>query len=215
MVEKVDTTIKGLSIGYDLKTDMPREEESLMITSDYNFVNVDFFLEYKVSDPIKALYASEDPVMILKNMAQGCIRSVIGSYDVDSVITTGKSEIQSKIKTMLMDQLDSQDVGIQLVNITIQDAEPPTEAVKEAFQAAGITGISFMPVKNRSGEKNFEGVFQLRIQNTLEEGLVDSPRNLRSIAICEKCGRRKSQDNKPGNSRNSKINRKRCKYQYS
>ena len=135
MVKKVDTTIKGLSIGYDLKTDMSKEEESLMITSDYNFVNVDFFLEYKVSDPIKALYASEDPTMILKNMAQGCIRSVIGSYDVDSVITTGKSEIQSKIKTMLMEQLETQDIGIQLVNITIQDAEPPTDAVKEAFKA--------------------------------------------------------------------------------
>ena len=75
-----------------------------MITSDYNFVNVDFFLEYKVSDPIKALYASENPVLILKNMAQGCIRSVIGSYDVDSVITTGKSEIQSKIREELMAQ---------------------------------------------------------------------------------------------------------------
>ena len=134
-VKKVDTTIKGLSIGYDLNTDMSKEEESLMITSDYNFVNVDFFLEYKVSDPIKALYASENPVMILKNMAQGCIRSVIGSYDVDSVITTGKSEIQSKIKTMLMEQLETQDIGIQLVNISIQDAEPPTDAVKEAFKA--------------------------------------------------------------------------------
>ena len=134
-VKKVDTTIKGLSIGYDLKTNMSKEDESLMITSDYNFVNVDFFLEYKVSDPIKALYASENPVTILKNMAQGCIRSVIGSYDVDSVITTGKSEIQSKIKTMLMEQLENQDIGIQLVNISIQDAEPPTDAVKEAFKA--------------------------------------------------------------------------------
>ena len=134
-VTKVDTTIKGLSIGYDMDTNMSKEEESLMITSDYNFVNVDFFLEYKVSDPIKALYASENPVLILKNMAQGCIRSVIGSYDVDSVITTGKGEIQSKIKEELMAQLEIQDIGIQLVNISIQDAEPPTAAVVEAFKA--------------------------------------------------------------------------------
>ena len=68
-------------------------------------------------------------------MAQGCIRSVIGSYDVDSVITTGKSEIQSKIKEELMAQLEEQDIGIQLVSISIQDAEPPTEAVVEAFKA--------------------------------------------------------------------------------
>lgn len=134
-VTKVDTTIKGLAIGYDLNTNMSIENESLMITSDYNFVNVDFFLEYKVSDPIKALYASENPVMILKNMAQGCIRSVIGSYDVDSVITTGKGEIQSKIKEELMAQLELRDIGIQLVNLSIQDAEPPTAAVIEAFKA--------------------------------------------------------------------------------
>ena len=134
-VTKVDTTIKGLAIGYDMDSNMSKEEESLMITSDYNFVNVDFFLEYKVSDPIKALYASENPVLILKNMAQGCIRSVIGSYDVDSVITTGKGEIQSKIKEELMAQLDKQDIGIQLVNLSIQDAEPPTTEVVEAFKA--------------------------------------------------------------------------------
>ena len=134
-VKKVETTIKGLAIGYDIKSNESIEDESLMITSDYNFVNVDFFLEYKVSDPIKALYASEAPILILKNMAQGCIRSVIGSYDVDSVITTGKSEIQSKIKEELMAQLEEQDIGIQLVSISIQDAEPPTEAVVEAFKA--------------------------------------------------------------------------------
>ena len=134
-VKKVDTTIKGLSIGYDMESNKSKEEESLMITSDYNFVNVDFFLEYKVSDPIKALYASENPVLILKNMAQGCIRSVIGSYDVDSVITTGKGEIQSKIREELMVQLELQDIGIQLVNISIQDAEPPTAEVVEAFKA--------------------------------------------------------------------------------
>ena len=134
-VNKVDTTIKGLSIGYDVNTGRSIEDESLMITSDYNFVNVDFFLEYKVSDPIKALYASENPVLILKNMAQGCIRSVIGSYDVDSVITTGKSEIQSKIREVLMAQLEEKDMGIQLVNLSIQDAEPPTAEVIEAFKA--------------------------------------------------------------------------------
>ncbi len=134
-VTKVDTTIKGLAIGYDAGSNISLEEESLMITSDYNFVNVDFFLEYKVSDPIKALYASGNPVVILKNMAQGCIRSVIGSYDVDSVITTGKSEIQSKIREELMERLEKQDIGIQLVNLSIQDAEPPTVEVIEAFKA--------------------------------------------------------------------------------
>lgn len=132
-VEKVDTTIKGFPIGYVLETNAPVEDESLMITSDFNFVNVDFYVEYKVIDPIKALYSSHDPVEILKNVAQSSIRSEIGAFTVDSVITTGKNEIQSNIREKINRRLEEQDIGIQLINITIQDAEPPTSDVKEAF----------------------------------------------------------------------------------
>lgn len=133
-VEKVNTTIKGIRIGYD-NNDNSIDEESVMITSDYNFVNVDFYLEYRFSDPIKAVYASDKPEVILKNIAQSCIRRVIGQYDVDSVLTTGKAEIQSIIKEEIIGELEKNDIGVTLVNITIQDSEPPTAEVMEAFKA--------------------------------------------------------------------------------
>lgn len=132
-VKKVDTTIHGLRIGYDENGEF-LESESLMITSDYNFVNVDFYVEAKVSDPVTFLYCSTDPYEILKNIAQGCIRSTVGTYDVDGVITTSKNEIQSKIKEMIIAKLESVDIGLSLVNITIQDSEPPTAEVIQAFK---------------------------------------------------------------------------------
>lgn len=134
-VQKVDTTIQGFSLGYDMETNETIEEESLMITNDYNFVNVDFFVEYQVTDPIKMLYASSDPVEILRNIAQSCIRTEIGNSKVDDVLTTGKSQIQSNIKDMIIRQLENYDLGLTLINITIQDAEPPTTEVMEAFKA--------------------------------------------------------------------------------
>lgn len=134
-VRKVNTTIQGFSIGYSSDTNDTEETDSLMITSDYNFVNVDFFVEYRFSDPVKAVFASKDPVEILRNISQSCIRTVIGSYPVDEVLTTGKNEIQSAIREMIMKRLEEQDIGIQLVNITIQDSEPPTVEVMEAFKA--------------------------------------------------------------------------------
>lgn len=134
-VKKVNTTIQGFSIGYDQATNTSNEDESLMITSDYNFVNVDFFVEYRFSDPVKAVFASQEPANILKNISMSCIRTVIGSYPVDDVLTTGKNEIQAAIKEMILQRLETQDIGIQLVNITIQDSEPPTAEVMEAFKA--------------------------------------------------------------------------------
>ncbi len=134
-VRKVDMTIKSFAIGYDIATNESIPDESLMITADYNFVNVDFFVEYRVTDPVKAIYASREPVEILKALSQSYIRDTIGMYPVDDVITTGKSQIQSEIKDKISARLDEEDLGLQLVNITIQDAEPPTAEVLDAFKA--------------------------------------------------------------------------------
>lgn len=134
-VTKVNTTIRGLSIGYrDDNMDGLNDQDALMITSDYNFIYVDFYAEYRVTDPVKALYASQNPELVLQNIAQNCIRTTIGSYSVDSVLTTGKNEIQSNIKQMILDKLETYDIGITLVNITIQDATPPTAEVENAFK---------------------------------------------------------------------------------
>lgn len=134
-VRKVNTTIQGFSIGYDMNTNENILDESVMITSDYNFINVDFFAEYRIVDPVQYLYASQEPEVILKNIAQSSIRTVVGSYDVDDVLTTGKSEIQTKIKEMIAEKLEAQDIGLQLVNITMQDSEPPTAEIVQAFKA--------------------------------------------------------------------------------
>lgn len=130
-VQKVNTTIQGMPIGYNSEDD---GDSAMMITGDYNFIHVDFYMEYRISEPVKAVYASEDPVLILNNIAQNCIRTTVGSYTVDSVLTTGKNEIQANIKEMILDKLEAYDIGIQLVNITIQDAEPPTDEVSSAFK---------------------------------------------------------------------------------
>lgn len=136
-VTKVNTTINGLTMGYRITEygEETVESESLMITKDYNFVNIDFYIEYRTVDPVKYLYASQDPVSILRNVSQSWIRDTIGSYDVDAVLTTGKSEIQALIKERIIAELESMDIGIQVVNITIQDAEPPTDEVIVAFKA--------------------------------------------------------------------------------
>ena len=131
----VSKATHGLTIGYDQRSGASIASESVMITVDYNFVNVDFYVEYRVTDPVKFLYRSEDPVGILKMLCQSYIRDTIGLYKVDDVITTGKSEIQAAIKDKILSRLEQEDLGLALVSITIQDAEPPTTEVQEAFKA--------------------------------------------------------------------------------
>ena len=133
-VRMVSKEITGMPIGYVVETKESIDEESVMITKDFNFVNTDFYLEYMVSDPVKYLYASSEPEATLKMLAQSYIRDTVGIYNVDDVITTGKAAIQSEIKEKLTNRMIEEDIGLSVVNITIQDAFPPTTEVMNAFK---------------------------------------------------------------------------------
>ncbi len=110
------------------------EEDSIMITGDMNVVNIDFFLEFKISNPATYLFSSEDPNEVLKNLMMSSVRSVVGTKNIDDVLTTGKYEIQNEVQEMLMEKLDENDIGIQIIDVKVNDSEPPTEEVAKAFR---------------------------------------------------------------------------------
>ena len=136
-VYTVSMAAKGLEIGYKQENAglwIGVNSESEMITADYNFVNVDFFLEYRVTNPERYIYASSEPEAIFRNMALSYIRDTIGLHYVDEVITTGRNEIQAEIFDKFSERLEQDNIGLQLLKITIQDSEPPTETVRNAFK---------------------------------------------------------------------------------
>ena len=137
-VQKVDVNVyQKIELGYSSGSNgyATNENESTMITGDYNIVNVDFFVEYKISDPVQYLYSSNDPELILRNLIQSQARNVVGSSTVDAVLTDGKENIQMQVKDLVTDILAEYDIGLSLVDVKIQDAEPPTMEVIEAFKA--------------------------------------------------------------------------------
>ena len=133
-IEKVNMSTQELTIGYDRNTNASIENESLMITNDFNFVNVDFNIVWEVTDAVAYTYAAEDPELILKTLAMSYIRDTIGSHSIDEVLTTGKAQIQSEIKDKLIERLATENIGIAIRTVTIQDAEPPTQEVIQAFK---------------------------------------------------------------------------------
>ena len=133
---KVSTNVyQKIELGYTSGSSDFNNSESTMITGDYNIVNVDFFVEYKISDPVRYLYSSNNPELILRNLIQSQVRNVVGSSTVDAVLTDGKENIQRQVKELVMQILQEYDIGLTLVDVKIQDAEPPTQEVIEAFKA--------------------------------------------------------------------------------
>ena len=138
-VRKVDVNVyQKIELGYNTEDGgnyAVNTRESTMITGDYNIVNVDFFVEYKISDPVQYLYSSNDPELILRNLIQSQVRNVVGSSTVDAVLTDGKENIQMQVKELVTQILQEYNIGLTLVDVKIQDSEPPTQDVIEAFKA--------------------------------------------------------------------------------
>ena len=136
-VKKVDVNVyQKIELGYSGDPyGYVNTSESAMITGDYNIVNVDFFVEYKISDPVQYLYSSNKPELILRNLIQSQVRNVVGSTSVDAVLTDGKENVQMQVKDLVTQILEEYDIGLTLVDVRIQDAEPPTQDVNEAFKA--------------------------------------------------------------------------------
>lgn len=137
-VRKVDITTHGTGVGYTISTEgqnIADPGNGIMITSDLNLLDIDFYLEYRVSDPVAYLYNSNNPEEILKNIALSSVRSVVADYTVDEAMTTAKGQIQADVKEDMLRELTEHNIGLTVVNITVQDSEPPTDAIKQAFKA--------------------------------------------------------------------------------
>lgn len=137
-VHMVDMTTHGTGIGYVVSPtgqNITDTDNGIMITSDFNLLNIDFYLEYRVSDPVAYLYNSESPEKILSSIALANIRTVVSNYTVDEAMTTGKSVIQAEVKEAMIAELNERNVGLTVSNITIQDSQPPTDEIIAAFKA--------------------------------------------------------------------------------
>ena len=137
-VHKVDVNVyQKIELGYNSNGNdyVVKTNESTMITGDYNIVNVDFFVEYKISNPERYLFSSNDPELILRNLIQSQVRNVVGSTSVDDILTDGKENVQMQVKDLVTEILAQYDIGLTLEDVRIQDSEPPTTEVIEAFKA--------------------------------------------------------------------------------
>ncbi|MDO5734562.1 MAG: FtsH protease activity modulator HflK [Eubacteriales bacterium] len=110
------------------------DDNALTITGDMNVVDIDFFLEWRISDPVAWLFNSESPAEILEYMLASAVRSVVGTKTIDETLTSGKIEIQNEVKEKLFEKLSENPIGVQIIDLKINNSTPPTEEVSRAFR---------------------------------------------------------------------------------
>ena len=135
-VKKLSKETFSLQFGYKEENGEVVEEfpqDTKMITGDENIVLADLVVQWKITDPGKFLYNAEDPRNILYNATSASLRGVIGSSKIDDVLTSGKAEVEAKVRDVLTELLTDYDIGVSILAVKLQDVELPNEEVRKAF----------------------------------------------------------------------------------
>ncbi len=128
-VERVNVSgVRSIELGQRL-------EESLMLTQDENIVDVQFAVQYQVSNARHYLHNVRSPDETIRQVMESAVREVVGKSEMDFIITAGRSEIVLRAQDLMQQTLDSYETGLVISQLTMQNAQAPRQ-VQGAFADA-------------------------------------------------------------------------------
>ena len=107
-------------------------EESLMLTGDQNIIDIDFVVQWRISDAGSYLFNVRDPENTIKLASESAIREVIGKTDLEEALTVGRVRVEEQTRTLLQEIMDGYESGIFIAEVKMQKVDPPRDVI-DAF----------------------------------------------------------------------------------
>jgi membrane protease subunit HflK len=104
----------------------------LMLTQDENIVQVPITVQYNIGNIRDYVLNVNNPTGTLEQASDSAIRHVVGSTLLTDVLGEGREVLRDEVKRRLQNYLESYGTGINIIDVTLQRAEPP-DAVRDAF----------------------------------------------------------------------------------
>jgi membrane protease subunit HflK len=143
--------VRTLEVGYrtpEGTSSRTRElRESLMLTDDENIIDLQFAVQYNIKSPEDFLFYNRDVEQAVRGTAETAIREIVGKNKMDFVLYEGREEIAALAHRLMQQILDRYKSGINIVNVNMQNAQPP-EQVQAAFDDAVKAGQDLERQKN-------------------------------------------------------------------
>lgn len=108
------------------------DQESLMLTGDLNVIDVEWVVQYRISDPTKYLHRVRAQPEAIRGVSEAVMRRIVGNRLGSDVLTVGRVEIAAAARQEMQQILDEYDIGVHISTVELQDVTPP-DPVKPAF----------------------------------------------------------------------------------
>ena len=163
-VETVNVSqVRTVEIGYRTNVTNKVLKEALMITDDENIIDIQFAVQYILSNPEEYLFNNRNPDEAVLQVAESSIREVIGKSSMDYVLYEGREDVAAKATVLMQALLDNYQIGIAISKVTMQNAQPPQQ-VQAAFDDAVKAGQDKERQKNE-GEAYANQVVPVAVGN--------------------------------------------------
>jgi membrane protease subunit HflK len=141
--------VGGVGRGTNVSGGRDVPEESLMLTSDFNIVDLDFVIQWNISSAEDFIFNIENPENTLRKVAQSAIREVVGQTNMFPIITTERGIVAEKSKAIMQKILNDYKSGINITQVLITSAEVHPD-VQTAFQDVQSAKQDGEDVQNRA-----------------------------------------------------------------
>ena len=124
---------EGATNPYQYKLDeRDRDSERNMVTGDLNAVEVEWVVQYRVTDPKAYLFHFNDPTETLRDLSESIMREVVGDRTVDEVLTIGRAEMEAETQRRLSESVNKLQMGFEINQVQLGSVGPPPP-VKDSF----------------------------------------------------------------------------------
>jgi membrane protease subunit HflK len=134
------TKVNRIDVGFRSASDSGRvsgvgnvPEESLMLTGDENIVDINYSVFWVIKNAEKFLFNIQSPIETVKAASETAMREVIARSEIQSILTEGRSKIETDVQEITQRILDEYGSGIQITQVQTQKADPPSQVI-DAFR---------------------------------------------------------------------------------
>ena len=134
--------IQNMSFGFRVErpgqqtvfSDVDYPEESIMLTGDLNIIDVEWIIQYRITDPRAWLFNVENQEKTIRDISQSVINLLVGDRGIVDVIGNERPNIEFSGLEQMNRTFSSYGLGINVTQVRLQNIVPPAGRVQDAFE---------------------------------------------------------------------------------
>ena len=109
-------------------------EESIMLTGDLNIIDVEWIIQYQITDARAWLFNVDNQHKTIRDISQAVINELVGDRTIFDVIGSERANIESQGQDLMNELYTLYGLGIRVTTVRLQNIVPPMGTVQDAFE---------------------------------------------------------------------------------